>query len=269
MNYSILQSVYRSDNADYLRLSIESMLSQTLRSNDYVIVEDGPLPEELEAVVVFFEQSYLEVSVVRLEKNVGLGKALNAGLAECKNELVARMDSDDISVPERCERLVSCFQADPELDIVGSHVREFVRTPDNVVGERRVPIDDKSIHEYLRRRDPFNHPAVMFRKSKVLACGSYGDYRKNQDTDLWFKLMSHGCKGANVDDYLLLFRFDDGTYRKRKSWTNTKTLLDIRWKAFKDGQCSFWDFVFVAVAQTAIYLMPTGLQRFIYKHILR
>ena len=258
MNYSILLSVYRSDNADYLRLSIESMLSQTLRSNDYVIVEDGPLPEELEAVVVFFEQSYPEFSVVRLEKNVGLGKALNAGLAECKNELVARMDSDDISVPERCERLVSCFQADP-----------FVGTPDNVVGERRVPIDNKAIHEYLRRRDPFNHPAVMFRKSKVLACGSYGDYRKNQDTDLWFKLMSHGCKGSNVDDYLLLFRFDEGTYRKRKSWTNTKTLLDIRWKAFKDGQCSFWDFVFVAVAQTAIYLMPTGLQRFIYKHILR
>ena len=148
-------------------------------------------------------------------------------------------------------------------------MREFVGTPDTVVGERRVPVDNESIHRYLRRRDPFNHPAVMFRKSKVLACGSYGDYRKNQDTDLWFKLMGHGCKGANVDDYLLFFRFDEGTYRKRKSWANTKTLLDIRWKAFKDGQCSFWDFCFVAAAQTAIYLMPTGLQRFIYKHILR
>ena len=269
MNYSILQSVYKSDNPEYLRVSIESMLAQTMGSDDYVIVEDGPLTEELECVIAGFEQSRPEMKVVRLEANVGLGRALNAGLEVCRNELVARMDSDDISVPERCERLVSCFEADPSLDIVGSHVREFVGTPDNVVGERRVPVDNESIHRYLRRRDPFNHPAVMFRKSKVLACGSYGDYRKNQDTDLWFKLLGHGCKGANVDDYLLFFRFDEGTYRKRKSWANTKTLLDIRWKAFKDGQCSFWDFCFVAAAQTAIYLMPTGLQRFIYKHILR
>ena len=269
MNYSILQSVYKSDNPEYLRLSIESMLLQTVPSDDYVIVEDGPLTEELENVIAGFERSHPEMKVVRLETNVGLGKALNAGFEACRNELVARMDSDDISVPERCERLISCFEADPSLDIVGSHVREFVDTPENVVGERRVPIDNASIRRYLRRRDPFNHPAVMFRKSKVLACGSYGDYRKNQDTDLWFKLMGHGCKGANVDDYLLFFRFDEGTYRKRKSWANTKTLLDIRWKAFKDGLCSFWDFCFVAVAQTAIYLMPTGLQRFIYKHILR
>ena len=184
MNYSILQSVYKSDNPEYLRLSIKSMLAQTMLSDDYVIVEDGPLTEELESVIVHLEQSHPEISVVRLENNVGLGKALNAGLVVCRNELVARMDSDDISVPDRCERLVSCFESDPTLDIVGSHVREFVGTPENVVGERRVPVDDESIHQYLRRRDPFNHPAVMFRKSKVLACGSYGDYRKNQDTDL-------------------------------------------------------------------------------------
>ena len=269
MTYSILQTVYKSDNPEYLRLSVGSMLAQTLPSDDYVIVEDGPVTEGIDAVIDGFVQSHPEITVVRLPVNVGLGKALNEGLTLCKNELVARMDSDDVSMPERCERLVSFFEADPELDIVGSHVWEFIGTPENVVGERRVPLDNESIHKYLRRRDPFNHPAVMFRRSKVLACGSYGDYRKNQDTDLWFKLMSHGCIGANVDDYLLFFRFDEETYRKRKSWANTKTLLDIRWRAFKNGQCSLWDYCIVAVGQTAVYLMPTGLQRFIYKHILR
>ena len=269
MTYSILQTVYKSDNPEYLRLSVGSMLAQTLPSDDYVIVEDGPVTEGIEAVIDGFAQSHPEITVVRLPVNIGLGKALNEGLSLCKNELVARMDSDDVSVPERCERLVSFFEADPELDIVGSHVREFIGTPENVVGERRVPLDNESIRKYLRRRDPFNHPAVMLRRSKVLACGSYGDYRKNQDTDLWFKLMSRGCKGANVDDCLLFFRFDEGTYQKRKSWANTKTLLDIRWKAFKNGQRSLWDYCIVAVGQTAVYLMPTGLQRFIYKHILR
>lgn len=269
MNYSILQTVYKSDNPDHLRQSIESMLSQTLPSDDYVLVEDGPLGAELEDVVLGFSKENPQITVVRLLVNVGLGKALNEGLAVCRNELVARMDSDDISVPERCERQVACFDADPYLDIAGSHVREFVDKPENVVGERRVPLDDESIHHFVRRRDPFNHPAVMFRKSKVLACGSYGDYRKNQDTELWIRLLSAGAKGLNIDDYLLFFRFDEGTYRKRKSWANTRTLLDIRWKAFKAGKCSLWDFLMVAAAQTAIYLMPTGLQRFIYKHILR
>ena len=269
MNYSVLQTVYKSDNPDYLRQSMDSMLSQTLPSDDYVIVEDGPLGEELEEVVEGYAKENSQITLVRLPVNVGLGKALNEGLAVCRNELVARMDSDDISVPERCERLVACFEADPDLDIVGSHVREFVDTPENVVGERRVPLDNEAIHKYVRRRDPFNHPAVMFRKSKVLACGSYGNYRKNQDTDLWIRLLSMGAKGANVDDYLLFFRFDEGTYKKRKSWANTRTLLDIRWKAFKEGKNSLLDFLTVAAAQTAIYLMPTGLQRFIYKHILR
>lgn len=269
MEYSILQTVYKSDSPVYLKLTIESMLSQTLRSDDYVLVEDGPLPEELESVVVFYEKNYPEIHVVRLPSNVGLGKALNEGLPVCRNELVARMDSDDISLPERCEKQVRAFENDPELDIVGCPVKEFVGTPDNVVGQRDVPIDNESIHKYVHRRDPFNHPTVMYRKSKVMKYGPYGDYRKNQDTDLWIKLLSNGCKAINIDEYLLMFRFDEGTYRKRKSWTNTKTLINIRWKAFKDKNCSLWDFIVVSGAQLAIYIMPSGLQRFIYQHILR
>lgn len=269
MDYSILQTVYKSDNPDYLKMTIESMLSQTKPSNDYVIVEDGPLPEELEKLVCSYERAHPEIHVVRLPVNMGLGKALNEGLPVCKNELIARMDSDDISMPERCEKQVRAFEEDPALDIVGCPVKEFVGTPDNVVGQRTVPIDNDSIHKYVRRRDPFNHPTVMYRKSKVMKYGPYGDYRKNQDTDLWIKLLSNGCKAINIDEYLLMFRFDEGTYKKRKSWTNTKCLINIRWKAFKDKNCSLWDFIVVSGAQLAIYIMPSGLQRFIYQNILR
>lgn len=269
MSYSILQTVFYLDNPQYLRLSIESMLAQTVPSNDYVIVEDGPLPESIESVVISFLADHPEISIVRLPQNVGLGKALNEGILHCKNELIARMDSDDISMPERCERLLEVFKEDPELDIVGCQVREFVGTPENIVGKRNVPLSNEAIHRYVRHRDPFNHPTVVFRKSKVLESGSYGDYRKNQDTDLWIRMLSNGCKGQNLDEYLLLFRFDDGTYRKRKSWTNTKTLIGIRWKAFMAGYCSLMDFCYVAFAQLAICIMPSELQKFIYKHILR
>lgn len=268
-HYSILMTVYRGDKPSYVETSIKSVLNQTHQSNDIVIVEDGPLSEELEALVSSFENTRSEINVVRLPNNVGLGKALNEGLPVCKNELIARMDSDDISMPERFEKQVKAFEDDPTLDIVGCPVKEFVGSSDNVVGKRDVPLDNESIHKYVRRRDPFNHPTVMYRKSKVMKYGPYGDYRKNQDTDLWIKLLSNGCKAINIDEYLLLFRFDEGTYKKRKSWTNTKTLINIRWKAFKDKNCSLLDFFVVAGAQLAIYVMPSGLQRFIYQHILR
>lgn len=262
-------TVYRGDNPSYVKTSIESILKQTYRSDDFVIVEDGPLSDDLENLIKSYENRYPEIHVVRLPKNVGLGKALNEGLPICKNELITRMDSDDISMSDRCEKQVMAFEEDPELDIVGCPVKEFVGTPDNIVGQRDVPLDNESIHKYVRRRDPFNHPTVMYRKSKVMKYGPYGDYRKNQDTDLWIKLLSNGCKAKNLDEYLLMFRFDEGTYKKRKSWTNTKTLIDIRWNAYKNNICSLWDFIVVAGAQLSIYVMPSGLQRFIYQHILR
>lgn len=268
--YSVLMTIYRGDNPSYVKTSIESILNQTHRSDDFVIVEDGPLFDKLEVLIESYESQYPEINVIRLPKNVGLGKALNEGLPICKNELIARMDSDDVSMRERCEKQVRAFMDDPELDIVGCPVKEFVGTPDNVVGQRTVPLDNEGIHKYVRRRDPFNHPTVMYRKSMVMKYGPYGDYRKNQDTDLWIKLLCKGgCKAINIDEFLLLFRFDEGTYRKRKSWTNTKTLIKIRWNAFKDKYCSFFDFLAVSGAQLAIYIMPSGLQRIIYQHILR
>lgn len=270
IQYSVLMTVYKGDNPLYVETSIKSILDQTHPSNDFVIIEDGPLPEAMEQIICAYEASNPAIHVLRLPKNAGLGKALNEGLPLCKNELIARMDSDDISMPDRCEKQVKAFMDDPELDIVGCPVKEFVGTPDNVVGQRLVPLDNEAIHKYVRRRDPFNHPTVMYRKSKVMKYGPYGDYRKNQDTDLWIKLLCKGgCKAINIDEFLLMFRFDEGTFRKRKSWTNTKTLINIRWRAFKEKYCSFIDFVVVSGAQLMIYIMPSGLQRFIYQHILR
>ena len=267
VDYSILQAVYCSDNPEYLSQSIESMLAQTHLSNDYVIVEDGPIPDELESVIAVYKQKYSFITVVRLPFNVGLGLALNAGLSQCKNELIARMDSDDISLPDRCAKQVACFEEDPELDIVGCPVSEFQDSVDNIVGQRAVPLDNETIHVFVRRRDPFNHPTVMYRKSKVLQYGPYGDYRKNQDTDLWIKLLSKGCKGKNINEPLLLFRFDQETLRKRRSWANTRNLIAIRWDAMKKGLCSFWDFCVVSATQLLVFVMPPAFQEVVYKFI--
>lgn len=266
--YSVLQTVYKSDDPNAFRLSVQSMLSQMAKPDEIVIVKDGPVSEQLQQVIDQADHASPGVIVqVQLEKNVGLGLALNAGLKVCKNELVARMDSDDISLPERCEKQLAAFEDDPELDIVGTQIREFVDDPSNVVGERRVPESHAEIVKFDKRRDPFNHPTVMYRKSKVLKYGPYGDYRKNQDTDLWIKLLSSGCKGANLPEQLLLFRFDENTYQKRRTWLNTRSLISIRWNAYKMRYCSLVDFLFVAAAQLGTFILPVGFQRFVYRKL--
>lgn len=268
--YSVLQTVYKSDSPEAFRLSLESMINQTLKPSEIVLVKDGPIPQMLQSVIDELDKKAPGMIVqVQLKTNVGLGLALNEGLKKCKNEMVARMDSDDISLPERCEKQLLMFEKNPELDIVGCSVKEFVGTPDNIVGVRDVPLDNDSIHKYAKRRDPFNHPTVMYKKSKVMLYGPYGDYRKNQDTALWIDMLSNGCIAANCSDYLLMFRFDEGTYKKRKSWTNTKLLIQIRNKAYRMGFSSFWDYAFVAVAQLGIYIMPTSFQKIVYTKLLR
>lgn len=269
MKYSVLLTVYKSDNPEYFKLSLESMINQTKPSNDIVVVKDGPVTEQIENVIGELQKEHPEIHPLQLENNMGLGLALNEGLKFCQNELIARMDADDISMPTRCEKQLELFETNPELDIVGCPVKEFVDTPDNIVGKRNVPLDNEAIHKYNRRRDPFNHPTVMYRKSKVMRYGPYANYRKNQDTDLWIKLLSNGCKAANHPEYLLIFRFDEGTYKKRKSWINTKLLIEIRKNAWKNGCCSFVDFIFVACAQFGIFILPEGFQKFVYAKLLR
>lgn len=270
MEYSVLMTVYKNDNKQYLEDALLSMVNQTRRPNEIVLVNDGPIPSELQAVIDNISISNKNlINQVSLEKNVGLGLALNAGLKVAKNEIVARMDSDDISMPTRCERQIELFERNPKLDIVGCPVLEFVGTPENIVGERNVPVTNDEIYKFARKRDPFNHPSVMYRKSKVLKVGGYSDLRKNQDTDLWIKMLSDKAQCMNTEDPLLWFRFDEGTYKKRKNWLNTKLLIGIRWKAYKSGFNSFFDFLQVAIVQLSIYILPIGFQKFIYTKILR
>lgn len=267
--YSVLMTVYKNDNAGFFKASIMSMINQTKKPDEIVIVKDGPIPQSLQSVIDEVTSNSVEIVELQLENNVGLGLALNEGIKIVRNELIARMDADDISLPNRCEVQIEEFMKDASLDIVGSSVLEFEGSVDNIMGKRSVPITNEEIYKYCKRRDPFNHPVVMYRKSKLEQVGGYGNYRKNQDTDLWIKLLHAGCKAKNIDQSLLYFRFDKNTYKKRKNWLNTKLLIKIRYNAYKMGFCSIVDFLTVAFAQLAIFIMPICFQRFIYQKVLR
>ncbi len=268
--YSVLMSLYVKEKPEYLRLAIESMLNQTVMPDELVLVEDGPLNDGLYAVVSEYTEKYPELfKIVVNEKNIGLGLALNEGLKVCKNELVARMDTDDISKPERCEKQLRVFEAKPELSIVGSFVDEFYSTPEKVVSVRAVPEKHEDIYNFAKKRSAFNHPTVMYRKSKVLENGGYSDLRRNQDVDLFGRMLFAGCKAENIGESLLFFRSNDDLAKRRKSWENTKSYIDTIKRFRKMGYAGFGDYFLVAVAQTGMFLMPVKVQHLIYKRFLR
>ena len=268
--YSVLMSLYVKEKPEYLRLAIDSMLNQTVQPDEIVIVEDGPLTESLYAVLDEYKTKYPQiVRTIKNEKNLGLGLALNVGLKECKNELVARMDTDDISKPDRCEKQLKVFAENMSLSIVGAYVDEFTDDPEKIVSTRAVPVTNDEIYQFAKKRSAFNHPAVMYRKSRVLNFGGYADLRRNQDVDLFGRMLFGGCKAQNVPESLLLFRSNNDLAKRRKSWQNTKSYIDTIGNFRKMGYSSFKDYAIVAVAQTGVFLMPAFLQHLVYKLFLR
>ena len=173
MYFSVLMSVYWRENPEFFRQSLDSLFAQTLRAAQVVLVEDGPLTPELDAVVTEYKGRYPELDVVPLAQNGGLGRALNEGLKHCRYDLVARMDADDISKPFRFERQVEYMEKHLEVDLISSWIEEFEGDKDNVTGMRKVPETSEEIYEYCKGRCPVNHPTVMYRKRAVLAVDGY------------------------------------------------------------------------------------------------
>lgn len=267
--FSVLMSLYIKEHPEYLQKSLESVLNQTVKPDQIVIVKDGPLTSELEETLNSFIQKEPDLyEIVPLETNHGLGLALREGITHCRNELVARMDTDDIAVPDRFELQLAEFEKDPELDICGSHVLEFEGTTDNIVAQRRVPLGDAEIKKYQKRRDGFNHPTVMYKKAKVIEAGNYTDCPLMEDTYLWVNMFLHGAKAKNIDKYLLYFRVGKDMFRRRGGWKYFKKYKQGRKMVYKTGYIGWWDYRYTLFVQFAVALMPNKLRGLIFKNIL-
>lgn len=268
--YSVLMSIYRKEEPQYFVQSLESMVHQTLRPDEIVIVKDGKLTKALEEVIDKYIDKYQGLfKIIPLEENVGLGRALDEGLKYCNNELVARMDTDDISLPERCELQVKSFEDNSELGIVGTMIDEFYDEPSNIISSRVVPTTNEDIFKFMKRRSPFNHPTVMYKKSEVIRCGGYGKMRRKQDLDLFSRMINNGCAAQNINQSLLLFRSNEDNFKRRKSWSYCKSYIDVQYEVWKRGHCGFKDLAFVTTGQLVIFLAPMALLKKISNKYLR
>lgn len=218
VEYSVLMSVYFKEKPEYLREAIESIRQQTVKTNDFVLVCDGILNDALDKVIDDMQRSMGTVfHVIRLPQNVGLGNALNVGMQHCKNDIIARMDSDDIAHKDRCEKELEVFAAS-NVSIVSAAVEEFTETTD-IIHARRIPPETyEEIIAFAKKRNPFNHPCVMYRKSAVEAAGGYKDFYLLEDYYLWLRMLMNGSKGYNIQEPLLYMRAGSDMYKRRSGW---------------------------------------------------
>ncbi|WP_070807775.1 glycosyltransferase [Megasphaera sp. DJF_B143] len=269
-NYSVLMSVYYKEHPEYLRQSMQSMYDQTIPTDDFVLVCDGPLTLALDTVITDMQQAFgSRLHVVRLLKNGGLGNALNVGIQQCKHNLVARMDSDDVSRPERCERQLAVFRAHPEFSLVSGIVEEFSDTVDHVTVRRIVPEQQADILAFAKKRNPFNHPCIMYKKSDVEAAGGYQDFYLLEDYYLWIRMLQHGFIGYNLQEPLLWMRAGSDMYKRRGGWkyflSQRKLLCYMHQSEFITyGQYLMGTFIRLGVA-----MAPNNFRSFIFNNILR
>lgn len=226
VKFSVLMSLYYKESPAYLQDCFLSLQAQTLPADEIVLVFDGPVGEDLEAVVLKWYEK-LPIVLVRLESNVGLGRALNHGLAECSNDWVFRMDTDDICLPERFERQVARIMSNPSLSLIGTQVMEFDGSPNNVVGVKSVPCRHEDILKFASRRNPFNHMSVAYKRSVVAGVGGYKHHMYMEDYNLWLRLLASGVEAENLSENLLLVRAGSSMLQRRRGWIYVKSEYEL------------------------------------------
>ena len=270
MNYSVLMSVYKNEKVPFFVQAMDSILNQTLRPEQIVLVRDGLVYEELQEAIDRYVNAYPEIfTYLPLEQNGGLGNALRYGLPYCRNELVGRMDTDDISMPDRFEQQLAFMAEHPDVDIVGGNISEFSGDPENVTAYRIVPETHEDISQYLKSRAPFNHVTVMFKKSAVEKAGSYEDFYRYEDWYLWIKMYLSGARFANINAIFVNVRVFDMVNRRggMKYYRGCVQVLKYMKKNRMIG--------FVKYAKTCIIrfcgyvLLPNKLREWAYKKFLR
>lgn len=267
--FSVLLSVYHKEKPEFFDKSLESILNQTVRADEWVIVKDGPISDELQAVIDKYKNTDgVNIKEVPLPENRGLGIALSIGIKECSNELVARMDTDDIAVPDRFERQLAEFERTPELDLCGGHIIEFEDDPAKPIAERKVPLTQEEIGRYQKKRSAFNHMTVMFKKSKVIAAGNYKDVPLMEDDMLWVDMLLHGAVCMNVNEYLCCVRTDRNMISRRGGLSYFKKYRRARKLIYKTGFISYGQYFQTNFIQFFVCIMPARLRKFIFFNLI-
>lgn len=270
IQFSVLLSVYFKENPVFLEKALESLFKQTLLMDEIVLVKDGVLSCELNTIIDNYVKKYPNlIKVVTLEKNVGLGKALNFGLEYCSNEIVARMDTDDICYPDRFERQIHFLKQNQEISVVGGSIQEFNERIGDLNQIRRLPFTNKELLAFSKYRNPLNHPTVMFKKSHILSVGSYQDMLFFEDYYLWVRLLKKGYMLANIQEPILHFRVGNDMIGRRKGLKYALLEMKFLKKIREIKYISNKEYIISILTKIPLRFFPKKILKILYKKLLR
>ncbi len=267
MNFSVLISVYDKENPEHLKVALESVWNdQTLRPSEIVLIKDGILTPELDEVIEQFG-SLAPLKICKLDQNVGLGRALEVGLNICSNELVARMDSDDISCSERFEKQIGLMTEHPELDILGANIAEFHVQSDAACSHRRLPTQFAEIKKFAKRRNPLNHMTVLFKRSAVIAAGNYQPFFGYEDYYLWIRMLQNGSVIRNIPEDLVLARVGNNMFARRHGIRFFRQELKLQKELLQMNFLNRWEYVINIILRAYPRLFPVWGLKLVYKFL--
>jgi len=266
MKFSVLISVYKNDNHIFFDKALKSIHNeQDLKPNQIVIIKDGPLNLKLENVLENFSESCkCRLDIISLTKNVGLGNALNIGLEKCVHEIIARMDSDDISKPNRFKVQLDFIKNNPNIDVVSSFVDEFEGEVENVISTKSLPDDHSKCINRLKYGSPFNHPVTVFKKSKVIEAGGYKDIYLKEDTFLWLRMAAKNNIFGNIQESLLFFRVNKNMYKRRRGFKYVKSEIKLFIFRYNNKMISFKELILFGLPTVFIRLLPSLILKYVY-----
>lgn len=270
MKFSVLLSVYKNEKPEYLQMALQSIVKQTLLPDEIVIVEDGILTPELDLVLQNFKDKYKNiVKLLPFKENRGLGLALHDGVLACSYEYIARMDTDDIALPKRFAKQLAYLKEHPDVAMVGSWITEFSKDAERPDTITKLPYTYKDIVAYAKKRNPFRHMTVIYKKSAVIDSGNYRDFLWFEDYDLWVRTIQKGYIVANIPEVLVNVRADDAMFARRGGWKYWKQDMRFQKELCNSGFICFKEMLVNCCTRFIMRLLSQKASLFVYKNFLR
>ncbi|MDD3138605.1 MAG: glycosyltransferase [Lachnospiraceae bacterium] len=265
VSFSVLMSIYYKENPSWFRDALESVFSQSIMPNEFVLVKDGPLTPDLNSVIEEFKLKYSSFKTIENETNLGLGLSLRKGVLSCSNDIIARMDSDDLIPKDRFEKQLKVIEEG--YDVVSCWSSLFIGSANNIIAIKKRPENNIDIEKLAKRRSPVCHAACMMRKSSILAAGNYIHCLYYEDYHLWVRMLMQDFKFYNIQEVLYWVRTTDDQLQRRSGFKYLKNELKVFREFYKIGFYSLKDLVVNSIIRVFVRLLPHSLRSFVFKLI--
>lgn len=270
IQFSVLISVYKKEKPEYLKTALQSIINQTLKPTEIVIVKDGLLTQELDDCIKKYENKYPELTkIVAFRENRGLGLALRDGVTACKYDYIARMDSDDIAKPDRFAKQFQYLKQHSETALLGTWITEFSKDENKPDTLTELPCTHQGILKYAKKRNPFRHMTMLLKKEAVIKAGNYRDFLWFEDYDLWVRMLQKGYIAANIPEYLVSVRADEEMFARRGGWRYLKQDLKFQQWLLNVKFITAFEFLINITVRVIVRIMPNKLRKIIYIKFLR